>query len=343
MSKGFSDTSGNGMEKTIGVLGAGAWGTALAQVAAIAGNKVIIWALETDVANDINNNHQNSAFLPNIDLSPNIIATNSLDDLVDVTAILAVIPAQFMRKTLGQIGPKLRDKMPIALCSKGIEQNSLEIMTEVLAQTIPRATPIVISGPSFAKDVAIGLPTAVTLACPDKEVGAQIVNLIGISTFRPYWVDDLIGAEIGGAVKNVLAIACGMAEGRGLGESARAALITRGFAEMVRLGVQMGAKAQTLNGLCGLGDLVLTCSSKSSRNFSLGFALGQGQTFEEAQKGKKSVAEGAATAPALAQLAKKYGVDMPICAAVAAILDGRLAVNEAIEALLNRPFKQEGQ
>lgn len=325
----------------IGVLGAGAWGTALAQVAASAGNEVLIWALETDVALDINQNHRNSLFLPNIDLSVMISATNDLSQMSNMDAILAVVPAQFTRKTFENLAPFLKPSTPIALCSKGIEQKSLEFMTDVLADTLPQAIPAVISGPSFAKDVAIGLPTAVTLACADKVIGEKLVKMLGIATFRPYLSNDLIGAEIGGAVKNVLAIACGMAEGKGLGESARSALITRGFAEMVRLGIALGANEKTLNGLCGLGDLVLTCSSKSSRNFSLGFALGQGQTLEEALKGKNSVAEGAATAPALLELAKKHNVEMPICFAIAAILDGKVAVDEAIHGLLTRPFREE--
>lgn len=325
----------------IGVLGAGAWGTALAQVAASAGNQVVIWALEKDVAIDINENHKNSVFLPNIELSARIGATNDLSQMAEMDAILAVVPAQFMRKTFENLAPFLRPQTPVALCSKGIEQKSLEFMTDVLAHTLPNAIPAVISGPSFAKDVAIGLPTAVTLACSDKATGEMLMGMLGIATFRPYLSLDLIGTEIGGAVKNVLAIACGMAEGKGLGESARSALITRGFAEMVRLGIALGAKPATLNGLCGLGDLVLTCSSKSSRNFSLGFALGQGKTLQEALSGKNSVAEGAATAPALLELAKKHDVEMPICFAVAAILDGKVGVDEAINALLTRPFREE--
>lgn len=327
----------------IAVLGAGAWGSALAQVASKAGSDVIIWAHEKEVVADINNHNENKSFLPNIKLAKNIIATNDMADLKNANAILAVVPAQFMRSTLKQLANVIAPNTPIALCSKGIEQKSLEMMTDVLAATIPNSIPAVISGPSFAKDVAIGLPTAVTLACTNKEIGEKLVKMLGISTFRPYLADDLIGAEIGGAVKNVLAIACGMAEGRGLGESARSALITRGFAEMVRLGVKLGANPQTLNGLCGLGDLVLTCSSKSSRNFSLGFALGQGQSVQEAMAGKNSVAEGAATAPALIELAAKNDVEMPICNAVAQILDGKIGVNDAINSLLNRPFKDESK
>lgn len=329
------------MTNQIAILGAGAWGSALAQVAANANCEVIIWAHEKNVVDEINNDNENKSFLPNIKLSKNIKATNNMADLQNANAILAVVPAQFMRSTLMQLSPFIAPNIPIALCSKGIEQKSLEFMTDVLKSSIPQSIPAVISGPSFAKDVAIGLPTAVTLACENKEAGENLVKMLGIATFRPYLVDDLIGAEIGGAVKNVLAIACGMAEGRNLGESARSALITRGFAEMVRLGVKLGAKSNTLMGLCGLGDLVLTCSSKSSRNFSLGFALGQGLSLEDALKGKNSVAEGAATAPALIELAKKHNVEMPICSSIAKILNNEIAVNDAINALLNRPFKDE--
>jgi glycerol-3-phosphate dehydrogenase (NAD(P)+) len=325
----------------IGVIGGGAWGTALAQVAASAGQHVTLWALESEVVDSITSIAENTAFLPGIKLSPSITSTIDMAAMASVDAILAVVPAQFMRATLSKLAPILPVGTPVVLCSKGIEQGTLKMMTDVLAESLPNCVGAVLSGPSFAKDVAIGLPTAVTLACEDPILGAQLVDMIGIATFRPYLANDLIGAEIGGAVKNVLAIACGMAEGRGLGESARAALITRGFTEMTRLGVALGGNAKTLAGLCGLGDLVLTCSSKSSRNFSLGVALGQGQSLQEALSGKRSVAEGAATAPALLALAQSKGVSMPICEGVAAILAGRVEVAHAIEALLSRPFKTE--
>lgn len=325
----------------IGVIGAGAWGTALAQVAASAGQQVSLWALEPEVVASIAEKRENTAFLPGIALSDSITCTADLSVMASAQAVLAVVPAQYMRATLEQLAPHLIDGIPVILCSKGIEQGTLKLMTDVLAETLPHCTGAVLSGPSFAKDVAIGLPTAVTLACADPELGAQLAQMIGIATFRPYLATDLVGAEIGGAVKNVLAIACGMAEGRGLGESARAALITRGFAEMTRLGVALGGSAKTLAGLCGLGDLVLTCSSKSSRNFSLGVALGEGQSLEEALSGKRSVAEGAATAPALLALAQSKNVSMPICEGVAAILAGRVGVAHAIEALLSRPLKTE--
>jgi glycerol-3-phosphate dehydrogenase (NAD(P)+) len=214
-------------------------------------------------------------------------------------------------------------------------------MTDVLAETIPDAAPAVLSGPSFAAEVARGLPTAVTLACPDEDRARDLAELIATPTFRPYFATDMIGAEAGGAVKNVLAIACGIVEGRGLGRSAHAALITRGFSELTRLAVALGGEVETVAGLCGLGDLVLTCSSPQSRNMSVGLALGRGQTLDDALAGKLSVAEGVASAPAVRQLAKKLGVDVPICEATAAILAGEVSVDDAIRGLLSRPLREE--
>jgi glycerol-3-phosphate dehydrogenase (NAD(P)+) len=236
----------------------------------------------------------------------------------------------------------LRPQTPIVLCAKGIEQGSLLLMSDVGAQAAPGAPIAILSGPGFAKDVARGLPTATTIAAQDAAIGEALVAALGQPTFRPYLTDDVIGAEIGGAVKNVIAIACGIAQGRGLGDSARAALITRGFAEMTRLGLALGARPQTISGLSGLGDLVLTCSSLTSRNMSLGAALGQGRSVGEVLAERRSVAEGAATAPAVVALAQKLGVDMPICAGVEAVLAGRVAVDQAIEQLLSRPFRAEG-
>jgi glycerol-3-phosphate dehydrogenase (NAD(P)+) len=229
----------------------------------------------------------------------------------------------------------------LVLCAKGVERGSLALMTDVLAEELPEIVPAVLSGPGFAKDVARGLPTATTIASPDAALARRIVATIGLPTFRPYVADDLVGAEIGGAVKNVIAIACGVAEGRKLGDGARAALITRGFAELTRLGEAMGAKAETLSGLCGLGDLVLTCCSMTSRNTSLGAALGEGRSLKDVLAERRSVAEGAESAPAVVALAKKHGVEMPICEAVGAIVGERIGVDEAITALLSRPFKAE--
>lgn len=327
--------------KTAGVIGAGAWGTALAQVAARAGLDVLLQAREPEVVESIRARRVNEAFLPGIVLDERVSVTPDLADLGACDLILAVPPAQHMRSTLTGFAAHHRPGVPVILCSKGIERGSLKLMTEVLAETLPAAPAAVLSGPSFAGEVARGLPSAVTLACADEALGEALMETLSAPAFRPYLANDLIGAEVGGAIKNVLAIACGMAEGRGLGRSAHAALITRGFAEMTRMGVALGGKAETVAGLCGLGDLVLTCSSPQSRNMSLGLALGQGQTVEQALAGKRSVAEGYESAPAVRELAEKMGVDMPISQAVAALLAGETTVQGMIDALLSRPLKAE--
>ncbi|MCZ8085816.1 MAG: NAD(P)H-dependent glycerol-3-phosphate dehydrogenase [Brevundimonas sp.] len=324
-----------------GVIGAGAWGTALAQVCAAAGLEVMLQAREPEVVESITARRINDAFLPDVPLSDRIRPTGDLADLSGCDLILAVPPAQHLRATLTAFAPFARPGAPVVLCSKGIERGSLKLMTEVLAETLPDAPAAVLSGPSFAGEVARGLPGAVTLACAGEALGQTLMETLSSPAFRCYLVDDLIGAEAGGAVKNVLAIACGIVEGRKLGRSAHAAVITRGFAEMTRLGVALGGRAETIAGLCGLGDLVLTCSSPQSRNMSLGLALGQGQTVAEALAGKRSVAEGFESAPAVRDLAARLGVDMPICQLVAAVLAGETAVDAGIEALLNRPLKSE--
>lgn len=329
--------------QSIGVLGGGAWGTALAETAAKAGRDVTLWCVEPEVCDAINSKQENSVFLPGVTLSRTIRATNDVAELGGCDAILAVAPAQHMRAVLKSFAPHAREATPILLCSKGIERQSLKLMTDVLDEEIASAIPAVLSGPSFAIDVAKGLPTAVTLATRHKSLGSALMNAIGTPRFRPYWSGDLVGAEIGGAVKNVLAIACGISEGKGLGKSAHAALIARGFAEMTRLAVAMGAERETLSGLCGLGDLVLTCSSTQSRNMSCGVALGEGTPLSEILEGRRAVTEGVATAPAVVQLGHKAGVRLPICEAIDAILDGEVSVDDAMEMLLNRPFTAEGE
>jgi glycerol-3-phosphate dehydrogenase (NAD(P)+) len=326
---------------TIGIVGGGAWGTALAQVCSRAGLGVTLWAREVEVVDAINRTRTNPLFLPDVLLDDQIAATASLSDIGACDLILAVAPAQHVRATFTELAPALGQGQPVVLCAKGIEQGSLKLMAEVLADVAPQAQPAVLSGPSFAADVARGLPTAVTIACPDADLGEALARAIATPSFRLYWIDDIIGAEAGGAVKNVLAIACGVAEGRGLGRSAHAALVTRGFAELTRLAVALGADARTVSGLCGLGDLVLTCSSSQSRNLSLGLALGRGESLEAALAGKLSVAEGLASAPAVRELAQRLDVDVPICEAVAAVLAGEQDVGEAIEALLARPLRGE--
>jgi glycerol-3-phosphate dehydrogenase (NAD(P)+) len=289
----------------------------------------------------INAAQENPLFLPGVRLNPVIRATDDLEDAAEAELILAVPPAQHMRSVLKGLKPHVKHGQIIVLCAKGVERGSLALMTDILAEEIPEAAPAVLSGPGFAKDVARGLPTATTVACPDADLAQRIVATIGLPTFRPYVADDLVGAEIGGAVKNVIAVACGVAEGRKLGDGARAALITRGFAELTRLGLARGAKAETLSGLCGLGDLVLTCCSMTSRNTSLGAALGEGRTLKDVLAERRSVAEGAESAPAVVALAQKHGVEMPICSAVDDIIAERTSIDEAIFALLARPFRAE--
>ncbi len=328
--------------RSAGVIGGGAWGTALAQVCARAGLAATIWAREVEVVQAINADHQNALFLPGIDLDEAVTATGDPADLATADIILAVAPAQHLRATLTAFAPHLRLRTPVILCAKGVEAGSLKLMSEVLRETLPDATPAVLSGPSFAGEVARGLPTAVTLAAADLNLARRLSEVIATPTFRPYASDDMIGAEAGGAVKNVLAIACGVAEGAGLGASASAALITRGFAELTRLAVALGGEAETVAGLCGLGDLVLTCSSRQSRNMSVGLALGRGESLTAIQAGRRTVAEGVASAPAVTALARRLGVETPICDAVEAILAGRLEVGAAIISLLSRPLRAEG-
>lgn len=320
----------------IGVIGGGAWGTALAQVAA-RGGEVLLWAREEEVVAAINDRHENSMFLPGVPLSPAIRATGALDDLADRDALLVVAPAQHVGAVLNALPS---NDTPLVLCAKGIEAGSRRLVGEVAQAAHPGAPIAVLSGPTFAHEVAAGLPTAVTLACADPALQVRLAERLASPTLRPYASSDVIGAEIGGAVKNVLAIACGVVEGAGLGQNARAALIARGFAEMTRFGLARGARAETLAGLSGLGDLVLTCSSTSSRNFSLGVGLGQGRSATDLLADRRTVAEGAFTAPVLAEAAAQAGVDMPITDAVCRLLQGAPA-SEVISGLLARPRRDE--
>jgi len=321
----------------IAVIGGGAWGTALAQVAARNDQPVLLWAREPEVIDSINTRHENSQFLANVPLSPSIRATGNLADLADAEAILVVAPAQHVGAVLAQapIG-----RTPLVLCAKGIEAGTRRLIGDVAQAAAPGAPIAVLSGPTFAHEVAGGHPTAVTLACLDDALRTRLADRLAAPAFRIYGSTDVVGAEIGGAVKNVLAIACGVVEGAGLGQNARAALIARGFAEMTRFGMARGAQAETLTGLSGLGDLVLTCSSTSSRNFSLGVGLGQGRSAAELLADRRTVAEGAFTAPVLREAAAEAGVDMPVTEAVNALLEGA-AVAQVIEALLSRPLKAE--
>jgi glycerol-3-phosphate dehydrogenase (NAD(P)+) len=323
----------------IGVVGAGAWGTALAQVAAANGEEVTIWALEPEVVETINSMHENALYLRGLALSPAIRATGDIGDLAGCEAFLIVTPAQHLRAVVAKLPA---GGQPLVLCAKGIEEGSGLLMHEVASAVQPSSPIAVLSGPTFAHEVAAGLPTAVTLAAADREMGERLIARIARPHFRPYYSDDVAGAEVGGAVKNVLAIACGVVEGRGLGLNARAALISRGFAEMTRFGLAKGARPETLAGLAGLGDLVLTCSSTSSRNFSLGKGLGEGGRAADLLADRRTVAEGAFTAPVLREAAAKLGVDMPIVDAVCALLSGGASVDDVVARLLSRPLRAEG-
>lgn len=325
--------------RRIGIIGAGAWGTALASVLRGAGHDVALWAREAEVAAAINRDHVNQLFLPGVALDSGIRADNDVGAVVrDAEILLLAVPAQYLRATCRALRGVAA---PLVICAKGIETRTGALLSEIVAAEIPAAPAAVLSGPTFAAEVAKGLPTAVTLAARDASLGKMLAGELGTRSFRPYLADDVIGAEIGGAIKNVLAIACGVVEGRGLGRSAHAALVTRGFAELTRLAVALGGRAETVAGLCGLGDLVLTCSSLQSRNMSLGFALGRGESVEAALAGKSSVAEGLASAPAVRDLAAKLGVETPISNEVAAILAGERTVDAAIAALLARPLRAE--
>jgi glycerol-3-phosphate dehydrogenase (NAD(P)+) len=323
----------------LGIIGGGAWGTALAQVAAQGDGETLLWALEEDVVSAVNRIHENPIYLKGVKLDPSIRATGNFSELAECDAMLVVTPAQHMRAVLGLMPCP---GVPLVLCSKGIEESSGALLHQVAREICPTSPIAVLSGPTFADEVAQGLPTAVTLAGEDMALAEELRDRLAQPAFRIYVSDDVAGAEIGGAVKNVLAIACGVVEGKGLGQNARAALIGRGFAEMSRFGTAFGAKRETLAGLSGLGDLVLTCSSASSRNYSLGVGIGEGKPAAELLSNRKTVAEGAFTAPVLARLAREKGVDMPIVEAVDALIAGRADVDQVLDALLSRPPRAEG-
>ena len=326
----------------ISVIGAGAWGTALACVGRRAGHDVALWAREPATAEAIRADRANPTYLPDIPLEPGIAATTDIAEALAATdAVLLVVPSQFLRPVAATMRPHLADGTPVVLCAKGIEQSSLMLMTEVAEETLPQVRNAVLSGPTFAREVAQGLPAAVTLACAEPELGQRLVDMIGISLFRPYLSDDLVGAEIGGAVKNVLAIACGIVTGRKMGDNTRAALITRGLAEIARLGLAKGARPETLMGLSGLGDLTLTCNGPQSRNMSLGMALGEGRALADILAERHSVAEGVFNAESVTALAATLGVDMPICSAVNQVINQGAEIDATITALLNRPFRSE--
>ena len=325
----------------VGIIGGGAWGTALAVVARRAGRDVALWALEPEVVAAINGQHRNPLYLPDVSLDPAIAATSDLVKAARADIILMVAPAQHVRGVCATISPHIKGATTVVICAKGIERATSALMTDVVAEALPHAAMMVLSGPTFAREVALGLPTAITLGATDQVLGRKVAEAISSPTFRPYLTEDVIGAEVGGAVKNVLAIGCGMADGKGLGANARAALLTRGLAEIVRLALARGGKPETLMGLSGLGDLVLTATSLQSRNYSLGVALGKGQTLEEVLGARRSVTEGVTTAEAVVTLAAKLKVDMPICAAIDRVLNHGAAIDDMLRGLLERPLRDE--
>lgn len=326
--------------RKLAVIGAGAWGTALGVAAAFAGRDVTVWARESEVVDSVNSKHENVRFLPGIALPPAITATGDMARAAGADALLIGAPAQHLRATLAALKPHLTPRKPLVLCAKGIERDSHKLMTEVLVECLPDCEPAILSGPSFAKDVARSLPTAVTIAAK-LSVARALQEAFGHLTFRPYASDDLAGVALGGAAKNVYAIACGIVMGMGLGESARAALLSRSFAELCRLGEAMGARSETLMGLSGLGDLVLTATSASSRNYAFGLDVGKGLSREELYKPGRPLAEGIATAPALVARAHAHKVELPIAQTTAEILDGRIALADAVPRLMSRPLKTE--
>jgi glycerol-3-phosphate dehydrogenase (NAD(P)+) len=325
----------------VAVIGAGAWGTALAAVAAAAGSNVSLWARERDVVESVADRGENERFLPGVRLPLGIQPTLDVAEAIrGADAVLLTSPAQHLRATLLALRPHLQTGTPLVICAKGIELGSGLLVTEVVQAIAPDVEPAVLSGPSFARDVANNLPTAVTIAAR-ADIASRLALTLGRPAFRPYASEDLVGVALGGAAKNVYAIACGIVKGAGLGESARAATMSRGFAELLRLGAVLGARSETLMGLSGLGDLVLTATSMSSRNFSLGYALGQGTPLSDVSAEERPLAEGAATAPALVARAKKHGVELPIAEAVADVLEGTLDVKGAVDRLLSRPLRPE--
>jgi glycerol-3-phosphate dehydrogenase (NAD(P)+) len=329
--------------QSVGIVGAGAWGTALAITAKRAGRDVTIWAYEPETLADLAENHRNEAYLPGVALDPAIRATGRVNEVAASDFLLLATPAQHARAVASALAPHLKREQPLVICAKGIEQTTGKLISQVVGETAPEAKIAVLSGPSFAAEVARGLPAAVTLATAEEALGRALSYALSHAPFRCYWSADLLGAEIGGASKNVYAIAAGIVAGKKLGASAHAALVTRSFAEMARLGLALGARRETLAGLSGLGDLVLTCGSAQSRNMSLGLALGKGENLDDVLGQRLGVTEGVYTASALVAMAAAHGIDMPIAQAVHAVISGRVTVDAAIGALLARPLRAEAE
>lgn len=327
--------------QTVGIIGAGAWGTALAQVIRAAGRDVTLWARETELVAHMQQNHENNQFLPGVKIDPTIQVTESISAVTDCDILLLVVPAQHLRKTLQSIKTSLKKDQPLLICSKGIEIETGLLMSQAAEQEVPQAPIGVLTGPTFAKEIANGLPSAMTLAFEDTTTGSHIIDALSSRNMRLYQTKDIIGAQLGGAIKNVVAIACGAVHGLGLGENARAALMTRGIAEIARLASAMGAQKETLMGMCGFGDLVLTCSSMQSRNFSLGAHLGEGRTLDDIMSERNAVTEGVHTSKALMVMAKNHAVDMPIAEAVYYCLNEAAPIRDMVNKMLERPLRKD--
>lgn len=327
--------------ETIAVIGAGAWGTALAVALSRAGRKSVLWARDAKIAGDINNNRRNDKYLPGIGLPDGISASADIAIVKSADAILLTVPAQQTRALCEQLRNHITDARPIIIAAKGIETGTDLLVTDIAKEFFPNCPLAILSGPNFADEVAKGLPTATTIACENESVGKLLLDAFGSPTLRPYWTGDIIGTSIGGALKNVIAIAAGVVAGKGLGDNARAALVTRGLAEIGRLASNMGANPQTLMGLSGMGDLMLTCYGEKSRNFRFGFLMGQGASPIDAKQKIAATIEGIETARAACELAQKKSLELPISQAVHALISGKISVNDAMSGLLNRPLKQE--
>lgn len=326
----------------IGIIGAGAFGTAMSTVARRAGRDITIWSFEADVVDEINSRHTNETYLSGVPLDPAIRATSDLNEVCDADAVLIAVPTAFLRSVIENAAKHWRDGVPALICSKGVEQGTCKLMAEVVGDCLgPEATIATMSGPTFAAEISRDLPAATVVACPDTQVGERLAKALTSPHFRIYVTDDIVGAQLGGATKNVLAIACGIVTGKGMGDNARAALITRGLAEINALGLVLGAQSHTLMGLSGLGDLTLTCNAMQSRNFSVGYRLGQGETIDNILSGRKTVAEGVHNADTVAELARRNMVDMPICLAVEAVLTVNADLDAIIHGLLSRPLVNE--
>lgn len=326
----------------ISVIGAGAWGTALAEMYSQSGHDVSLWVRETSLADTLRTTRENTLYLPNIALNPALKITEDLQEAAQADVLLCVVPAQFLRSVVKELSPHLHPNHPLVICAKGIETSTKRLLTHVVHEEAPSALPAILSGPNFAHEIAKGLPSASTLACLDLVNGKNIQLALKSRNLRLYFTEDVVGAQVGGAVKNVIAIACGIVDGLGLGESARAALITRGLAEISRLTLEMGGRKETLMGQCGVGDMMLTCSSMKSRNFSLGSELAKGSSLNDILSRRRAVTEGVPTAKAAHELALQHGVEMPIVSSVYACLYQNLDIKQAVGHILDRPARSEG-